>query len=208
MAKTVRNPEVTRTAILDAAEDAFLAQGYGATALSDIARRAGVTKSLIHHYFGSKNNLWLEVKKRRFVPMAQRQLELQKTTPPSLEMMSAAIRLHFEFLEKNPQFIRIISWMFLERDESEVIDVDRQLIQTTVESIRKTQQKKVLRDDIDARFIVTAVDALLLHWFQHKEYFIRVFGTEGLPENLNEAYIQAIEKMIYEGIIAKKKQEP
>ncbi len=203
MTKNHRNPEATRTAILDAAEEIFLAQGYGAAALSEIAKCAGVTKSLIHHYFASKKNLWMEVKKRRFVPIAQRQLELQQKTPPSLEMMTTAILMQFEFLEKNPQFIRIITWMFLEHDDSEVVEMDRDLIQTTIATIRKAQQMKLLRDDIDPRFILTAVDALLNHWFQHRDFFIRVVGTEGLSNNLNEAYIQAVIKMIYEGILAK-----
>ncbi|MFZ5572948.1 MAG: TetR/AcrR family transcriptional regulator [Thermodesulfobacteriota bacterium] len=203
MTKTRRNPEVTRTTILDAAEEIFLAQGYSATPISQIARRAGVAKSLIHHHFTSKSNLWMEVKKRRFVPIARQQLELQENTRPSLAMMNAAIRLQFEFLEKNPQIIRIISWMFLEQDNSEVVELDRKLIQTTVETLRKSQRMNILRGDIDARFILMAVDALLMHWFQHKEYFMGVLGTDGLTGNLNEAYIGAVQKIIYEGVLAK-----
>ena len=61
-----RNPEATRASILEAAEEVFLEKGYSAAALSAIARRAGVTKSLLHHHFGSKEGLWHEVKLRRF----------------------------------------------------------------------------------------------------------------------------------------------
>ena len=60
-----RNPEATRNSILDAAEALFVSKGFAAASLSDIARRAAVTKSLIHHHFGSKEALWDQCKKRR-----------------------------------------------------------------------------------------------------------------------------------------------
>ena len=66
MTARTRNPEATRAAILDAAEKIFLGKGYGEASMSQIAAEAGVTKSLLHHYFGSKENLWTEVKTRRF----------------------------------------------------------------------------------------------------------------------------------------------
>lgn len=58
----------------------------------------------------------------------------------------------------------------------------------------------MLRDDIDARFILIAIIALSMHWFQDKDYFAKTFGTEGLPENLNAAYFDTVEKIVYEGI--------
>ena len=44
-----RDPEATRNALLEAAEEVFLKNGFGNTSLSEIAKRAGITKSLIHH---------------------------------------------------------------------------------------------------------------------------------------------------------------
>ena len=69
--KQQRDPEATRAALLEAAETLFLEKGFGNTSLSEIGRQAGITKSLIHHYFGSKEGLWREVKTRRFMQYAQ-----------------------------------------------------------------------------------------------------------------------------------------
>ncbi|MBN8293345.1 TetR/AcrR family transcriptional regulator [Rhodobacter sp. NTK016B] len=44
----------TRIAILDAAEQAFRDHGYGATAMEDIARRAGVVRKTLYNAFASK----------------------------------------------------------------------------------------------------------------------------------------------------------
>ena len=49
----------TRRAILDAARDAFAEKGYDNSSIRAIANRAGVDPALIHHYFGTKDKLFL-----------------------------------------------------------------------------------------------------------------------------------------------------
>lgn len=49
--------EVTRQKIIDAAADLFIFQGYGATGLSDIINRVGVTKGALYYHFDSKESL-------------------------------------------------------------------------------------------------------------------------------------------------------
>ncbi|MBC8072705.1 MAG: helix-turn-helix transcriptional regulator, partial [Deltaproteobacteria bacterium] len=58
------DPEASRAAILDAAEATFVEKGFAGASMSEIAERSSVTKSLIHHHFGSKEALWSEVKRR------------------------------------------------------------------------------------------------------------------------------------------------
>ncbi len=61
MARTGRrrgNPD-TRETILDAAATAFAARGYDSTSIRHIAAAAEVDPALIHHYFGTKEDLFL-----------------------------------------------------------------------------------------------------------------------------------------------------
>ncbi len=51
----------TRGLIVEAARTEFAAQGYAATSLRSIARRAGVDPALVHHYFDGKPGLFGEV---------------------------------------------------------------------------------------------------------------------------------------------------
>ncbi|MEM6930204.1 MAG: helix-turn-helix domain-containing protein, partial [Myxococcota bacterium] len=44
--------------MLRAARDCFAERGLAATTTREIARRAGVTQPLLHHYFGSKDALF------------------------------------------------------------------------------------------------------------------------------------------------------
>ncbi|MDG4796602.1 TetR family transcriptional regulator [Micromonospora sp. WMMD1082] len=49
----------TREAILDAARAAFAERGFDASTIRAIAASAGVDPALVHHYFGSKDQLFL-----------------------------------------------------------------------------------------------------------------------------------------------------
>ena len=48
----------TREAILAAATASFGTRGYAATTIRGVAREAGVDTALVHHYFGSKQELF------------------------------------------------------------------------------------------------------------------------------------------------------
>lgn len=54
-------PEARRLYIVEAARGLFAEQPYGAVTVSDIAEAAGVTRSLIHHYFGGVRDVYLAV---------------------------------------------------------------------------------------------------------------------------------------------------
>jgi TetR/AcrR family transcriptional regulator len=199
--RTPRDPETTRAALVEAAEEIFLQKGFGNTSLSEIAKRAGITKSLIHHYFGSKEGLWREVKTQRFIQYAQRQMEMLQHAQPSAELLKASVAFYFDFLRRNPQIVRVLAWMFLEQDQKECMDIDRELIAQGVEKIRAAQALGQLRKDIDPRFIVFVFIGLCQHWFQDKGYFMESFGTEGLGADLDEAYLGTIIKILFEGIL-------
>jgi AcrR family transcriptional regulator len=52
-------PTTTTTEILDAARALFAEQGFGPTTIRAIAAKAGVNPALVHHYFGSKDELFV-----------------------------------------------------------------------------------------------------------------------------------------------------
>ena len=52
-------PEEKQNAVVNAALMTFGANGYRKTSVSDIASAAGISKSMVFHYFGSKKALYL-----------------------------------------------------------------------------------------------------------------------------------------------------
>jgi AcrR family transcriptional regulator len=57
-----------RQTILDAARDQFAAKGYVGASVRGVAREAGVDPALVHHYFGSKENLFVAAMALPFNP--------------------------------------------------------------------------------------------------------------------------------------------
>jgi AcrR family transcriptional regulator len=60
----------TRGAILDAARAAFAAGGYESTTIRGIATAAGVDPALVHHYFGTKESVFVAALEFPFDPGA------------------------------------------------------------------------------------------------------------------------------------------
>jgi AcrR family transcriptional regulator len=67
-----------REAIIEAAMDEFIARGYAATRLDDVAKRAGVAKGTIYLHFRDKEALFEELIRTAIVPLVSRM-----AAPPS-----------------------------------------------------------------------------------------------------------------------------
>jgi len=82
MATAGRRPGPTETpaAILAAARDAFAARGYQGASIRAIAAAAGVNPALVHHYFGTKDDLFVAAMDLPFNP-AEMIMELLAAGP-------------------------------------------------------------------------------------------------------------------------------
>ena len=84
-ARTARAAE-RRQAIIDAALDEFVARGFAATRLDDVAKRAGVAKGTIYLHFKDKEALFQELIRTALVPLIGR---LAVPPPPDGSVRSA-----------------------------------------------------------------------------------------------------------------------
>ena len=57
-------PEQRREQILDAANALFAERGYDDVSIDDIASSAGVTRGLVHHYFGGRKDVYVALLER------------------------------------------------------------------------------------------------------------------------------------------------
>jgi AcrR family transcriptional regulator len=62
--RTRLSPATRRAEILGAASRLFAERGYAAVSASEVAREAGVTPGLLHHYFGGKRGLFVTLVER------------------------------------------------------------------------------------------------------------------------------------------------
>jgi AcrR family transcriptional regulator len=59
--RTYLGGDARRAQILRVAAELFSERNYDAVSTADVARAAGVARGLVHHYFGTKRHLFLEV---------------------------------------------------------------------------------------------------------------------------------------------------
>ena len=110
------DPEGTRQALLDAARAVFIEKGVAQASMNDIARRAEVTKSLIHHHFGSKDELWRAVKQHSFEAYFEGLLAILEGEQADLACLTAAVRFMFRFYGEEPDVARLMTLIHLEAD--------------------------------------------------------------------------------------------
>ena len=58
------DPAERRDQILDAANALFAERGYEEVTIEDIAKEAGITRGLIHHYFGGRKDVYIAMIER------------------------------------------------------------------------------------------------------------------------------------------------
>lgn len=194
-----RDPEATRGAILDAAEKLFLERGPNDSATSEIARQAGVTKSLIHHHFGSKKELWTEVKRRHFAQYYAVQKEMLQSGGGA-ELLRRSVVAYFRFLQGDPRSVRFMAWRFVEEDDLS-LEQERELFELGVKRLQEAQQEGDLRADIEPMSMIKSFLAMCLHWFQSKP-MLREMQPDADHEALEERYLEDIQRIFLGGVRA------
>lgn len=195
-----RDPEATRRAILDAAEALFLEHGMADTPISQIARHAGVTKSLIHHHFGSKESLWEEIKRRRFSGYFDVQRALLETGPGSVELLRASTIAFFGFLQADPAAVRFMTWRAIEEDGL-LLDQEADLYKLGIARVEEAQAAGELRADIAPIAIVKGFLGLCLSWFQTHKMTMRLFDDDVDPEDIDAQYLDGVLRLFFEGVL-------
>jgi AcrR family transcriptional regulator len=98
----------TEQLILEAAEAEFLEKGYGNAKMMAIAKRAGVSHSMLHYYFRSKENMFQMIFRQKVQALSHifEGVSAQKLS------FTDAIRLfvegQFNLIAQNPQLPRFI----------------------------------------------------------------------------------------------------
>jgi len=84
--------ETATTALLDAAERLLIETGYAGLTTRKVAAEAGVNHGLVHYYFGSMEELLLQVRERFTDRLIRRQTAMYEADAPCLDKWRAAMR--------------------------------------------------------------------------------------------------------------------
>jgi RND family efflux transporter MFP subunit len=103
--------EITRRAILDAALELFIADGYSQVSIRNIAAKVEYSPGAIYSYFPSKDEIFFSLAEEGFRKIGERQFAGTPSDDPLDDVHAVAWRL-YEFSKDQPQYFALV---FLDR---------------------------------------------------------------------------------------------
>ena len=117
---------VRRKALVDAALRVIGDQGTLAVTMSEIARTAGVSPALAHHYFGSKDQLLIATIRSLLAKLRDDAVGALKAAATPRERVSALIRVSFRADQFAPE--TVAAWLAFYSEAQRSEDVRRLLV--------------------------------------------------------------------------------
>lgn len=95
--------------ILEAGLDEFAEYGYDKASTDRISSKAGVSKGLIFHYFGSKDNLYMIIINKCIDDIFDEFDKIEFNSSEFIRMLSQIIKTKYDFFINNPMHYKIIT---------------------------------------------------------------------------------------------------
>ena len=148
--------------IVGAMRESVGALGAAGSTFDEVAARAGVSRGLLHYYFGSKERLLAEVV-RHDCEIRIGELRTQLAAAGSLDELVAIMLARFEdFVED--QAALIFELFTASRDHAEIKgelgELYRGIRETVAEALEAKQQEGVVRLRADARSVASIIFAM------------------------------------------------
>ena len=184
-----------RRRILDAAAEAFAADGYHATSIREIATRAGITKPVLYDHFASKQRLYIEL-----IEGARDELAMLGTTAmsgdaPVEARVRAAIDTFFRYVEARPAAARVL--LRPPEGEPEVVEAAERVqreataglvaLMATERDLLRGAADRDRRLELFMEFVKRGLHGLAGWWREH-------------PDAPREALVEAVMDLTWRGL--------
>lgn len=97
-----------RRQLLGAAQEIFVAQGYHAAAMDDIAERAGVSKPVLYQHFPGKLELYLALLDQHAEELIRQVRGALESTPDNKQRVAATFGAFFDFVSGEGEAFRLV----------------------------------------------------------------------------------------------------
>jgi len=140
--RSTRLPRSARRAqLLVAAQEVFVAQGYHAAAMDDIAERAGVSKPVLYQHFPGKLDLYLALLDQHVDALVAAVRAALAGTSDNKQRVAGTIEAYFRFVDEDGGAFRLV----FESDLTNQPEVRERVEGTTIACADAISE--VIRDD-------------------------------------------------------------
>ena len=148
-----------RKQLLGAAQEVFVAQGYHAAAMDDIAERAGVSKPVLYQHFPGKLELYLALLDEHADDLVSKLREALATTTDNHKRVAASVGAYFDFVDGDGEAFRLVFESDL-RNEPAVRERVERMTRRCVEAITGTIAKDTGYPDAEAQLLSVGLTGL------------------------------------------------
>ncbi|MEL6820315.1 MAG: TetR/AcrR family transcriptional regulator [Calditrichota bacterium] len=182
-----KSREFRIAAILEAARDIFIRDGYENATVADIAKHVNIVEGTVFHYFGSKQGLVVKVMEHFYNEITGNLIAGLSSIKGSREQLRFAIRYHLKTLLENAELCRVL---FKESRgaRSELIDdirrLNREYIQPLNRIIEEGIQSGELRASVNPLLIRNVVYGSIEHLLWSHLFENRTINVEQSTEEI------------------------
>ncbi len=165
--------ERSKEKILDAATELFSENGYNATSISDIAKKAGISKGLVYNYFKSKEDLLDAIIFKSFEEFDRLYDILSSDTENPLEGLYKVLEETMNSVKQKPQFWKLITGLsykkqIRERYSNQINERKSKYVELGIILLNKMKVKDPLMDFL---FIAAIIDGISLHILEEPDQY-------------------------------------
>jgi AcrR family transcriptional regulator len=178
-----RDPERTRAVILAAATEEITAKGLDGARVDEIARRSGVNKRMIYHYFGDKEGLYLAVLEAAYTGIRSAELGLKLADKDPVAGMRELILFTWRYFIDHPEFLSLLGTENLHRaaylkKSKRIRDLHSPLVGMIADLLERGVRQQVFRKGIDPVDLYITIAALGFFYLSNRHTLSTIFGRD------------------------------
>jgi TetR/AcrR family transcriptional regulator len=199
--KTGSDSHKTRARILERATAEFAARGFAGARVDAIARRCGVAKNMLYHYYGSKEGLFIAVLERMYETLRARQRDFAIRGSDPVEAMRRLIAHTFAALIEHGETIALLNDENLHkgrhaRRSKRIRALYDPLVDTIREVLRRGAAQGIFRRNIDPVTLYLSLSSLAYHYVSNQYTLRAAFGIDFATPQRRKAWLAHITDMI------------
>ena len=161
------NNKNTQEVLLKAAVDLFYNKGYAGTSIRDVGVKAGVSNSLLYHYFKDKEEMLFEIIQAFSKEITDELAQIEKSVQDPVERLRQMLTHHIKHGIKNRKKTRLIVEELLSltgKRREKVHEFERELYAFYMKTLKEIAASGRIRDNLDLTVVNFALFAPI-NWF-------------------------------------------
>lgn len=176
-----RDPEATRSSILNAARVEFARAGLGGARVDRIAEQSGANKRMIYHYFGGKEQLFAAVVVDAYEAIRAGERALGLETLPPLKALRTLVEFTWNYYLSNPEFITLVNSENLHQarhiaGNRLLRKLHKSYVESVADVLERGERDGVFRRGIDANQLCITIAAIGFYYLNNRHTSSVLFG--------------------------------